>query len=194
MKKLLTVLLCLLTFFVSSVTVCAAKTENSSDKVTVYIFRGHGCSHCYESLEYFYDNIKNYSDKIEVKAYEVWYNQNNSQLASAVATKLGDVFSGGVPYIVVGDSYSVSGFSSEIATEIIAAAEKEYDNKNYVDIVSKLAADYDVDEETLKEACINEEIIEEESDKKGSDGIIIAAIFVVVIGGLSALVILSRKK
>lgn len=194
MKKLLLGLLCLLSF--SFLTVCAEELPEVTDheKVTVYIFRGSGCSHCYEALTYFNEVASQYKDYFVVKTYEVWENPSNSNLVSAVSATLGDDVTG-VPYIVVGDNYHKAGFAVELGEEIIAAALEEYENPYYTDAVANI-----IEEEgltayvtSLKEACIEEGIIVEPKDKS-KDTLIVVGIFAVLAGGMVALVLCSRKK
>ena len=193
MKKVFGLITILLSCFVLNVKAVDLPKVTDHEKVTIYIFRGHGCSHCYEALEYFHDNIDTYADYFEVKAYEVWNNNDNSTLMNDVADKLGDEV-GGVPYIVVGDNYSVNGFSKSLATEIIDAALKEYENKDYTDIVKQLAKGNDsLKKESLETACKEEGIIVDPKDT-ARDGIIICIIFVVVLGGGAGLIALARKK
>lgn len=205
MKKLLIGLVCLLAF--SFFTVEAAELPKKTDHeiVTIYIFRGSGCSHCYEALEYFtnfFEANPEYKDYVQLKAYEVWQDANNSNLMQAVAKKYGDEV-GGVPYIVVGESYHSTGFASQLGPEIIDAALEEYENKKYKDVVAEVAKT--VDDETvttLEEAAYAEGIVSEYSasntneseDNHNADAWIVAGIFVVIFGGIFGLVALSKKK
>lgn len=106
-------------------------------KVNVYMFRGEGCPHCEEAIEWFENTLNKdneYSEKYELVKYEVWYNEENNELMSEVANELGTEASG-VPFIVIGDKY-FSGFSStESPAEIKAAIDEYYNNSDYQDIV-----------------------------------------------------------
>lgn len=106
-------------------------------KINVYIFRGEGCPHCEEAIEWFEGTLANdeeYKDLYELVKYEVWYDENNSALMQSVAEQLGTEASG-VPFIVIGDEY-FSGFSASASPEKIKAAIKDaYDNDKYQDIV-----------------------------------------------------------
>lgn len=109
-----------------------------SKKVNVYIFRGEGCPHCEEAIEWFEGTLaedEEYKDLYELVKYEVWYDESNSELMQAVAEQLGTEASG-VPFIVVGDKY-FSGFSAQQSPEQIKTAIKEAsENSKYQDIVS----------------------------------------------------------
>jgi len=197
MKKFLISLICV--FSLITMPVKAEEIElpevTDHEKVTIYIFRGKGCGFCYNSLVYFNEIAKDYADYFEVKTYEVWNSQENSELLAAVASANEDEL-GGVPYIVIGDSYSTVGFLKEWGEEIIETALKEYQNKDYVDLVAEIAKEHpDAEETTLKEACIEEGIITQGGEKAAAnDTVIILSIFAVVIVGVTALVLFSRKK
>ena len=201
MKKFLLLITIVGCLFLTNVKAEELPEITDHEKVTIYLFRGHGCSHCYDGLVYLYSNLYKYSDYIDLKAYEVWYNKDNSSLMSAVAE------AGGVPFFVIGDSYYTAGFSSKTGEELIATALKEYQNKKYSDLVAKVVKDKKIDatSETLEQAA-NEEGIEsieaaqnalqpsETAKQKGkNDTIIIISIFVVIIGGILALVLSNRK-
>lgn len=189
MKKLLLGLILVITLFTFNVKAVELPEKTDHEKVTIYIFRGHGCSHCYDALNYFNAHAEEYSDYFEVKAYEVWNVKENDELKNAVAEYLNDTVSG-VPYIVVGSGYSINGFAESVADEIIENALREYQNDEYEDIVAKLAEGKNYKQESLEDACINEGIVK----KHGKyDGIIITAIFVIVIGGGAAFIAFSRK-
>ena len=168
------------------------------EKINVYIFRGSGCSHCYDALTFLYGLNGEYDDYINVVTYEVWSNQNNSALAKAVAAKLGDEFSG-VPYIVIG-SKSFSGFGNSTGTEMIETALDYYKSKKYKDVVASVvkAGDYNEVSQSLAEAAYEEGITEvaptKVEEEKSDDTWVILAVFVVIIGGFGALVYSSRKK
>ncbi|MBE6155318.1 MAG: hypothetical protein E7164_01005 [Firmicutes bacterium] len=195
MKKFIIVLVCFLTLGIMNVHADELELPAVTDheKVTIYVFRGNGCSFCRSALTYFNQNAGMYSDYFEVKAYEVWENSYNNELLNDVAEQMGDTLQG-VPYIVIGNSYSENGFTSALGTEMIEAALQEYQNETYVDLVKEVAQSHGKSKsETLREACIKEEIIKEDRNSK-YDTIIILGIFAVVLGGGAALVAFSRKK
>lgn len=198
MKKLLISLICLLSFSFFTVGAVSLPEKTDHEKVTINIFRGSGCSHCYEALEFFNANYAKYSEYIDIRVYETWKDSTNADLFNAVATELGDE-AGGVPYIVVGESYHQAGFLSSLGEDIIQAALDEYENAEYRDVVAEVASEMESHPTTLADACEEEGIIAEdydttEDEKEGNDAIVIIAIFTVVIGGFVALMICSRKK
>ena len=200
MKKFLGVMIVTLTalFLVGSASAIEKPKVTDHEKINVYIFRGSGCSHCYDALTYLYGLDGEYDDYFKVVTYEVWGNQNNSALAKAVAAKLGDEF-GGVPYIVIGNK-SFAGFGSSTGTEIIETALEAYKNKKYKDVVASVikSGNYDVVSQTLSEAAYEEGITEvvppKVEEEKKDDTWIVLAVFVVIIGGFGALIYSSRKK
>ena len=106
-------------------------------KVNVYLFRGEGCPHCEEAIEWFDNTLskdEEYSKYYELVQYEVWYDEDNAKLMDNLAKALGTE-ANGVPFIVIGDKH-FSGFSSEQSPEQIKSAIKaEYESDDIVDIV-----------------------------------------------------------
>ena len=192
MKKFLVSLICLLTLSAMNVKGVELPEVTDHEKVTIYIFRGNGCGFCKKALTYFNEVKNEYADYFEVKTYEVWENQYNNELMNDVADKLGDTLEG-VPYIVVGQT-SVNGFNDELSEKIVNAALTEYQNESYVDVVKQTGENHTNTEiQSLKDACLEEEIIVEKRDTS-YDTLIVLGIFAVIIGGGVALVALSRKK
>ena len=195
MKKLLIVVAAAIALVLPNVSAISKPEVTDHEKVTIYLFRGHGCSHCYEALEYFNENIDEYSDYIEFVSFEIWNDSNNHSLASKVGNKMGDEVNG-VPYFVVGSSYSTAGFASSTGEEIIKTALKEYKNKNYKDIVKPLLND-SYTPETLEEACVAEGIKASNNSRakknNTSETLIVIGIIVVLVGGVAALIISNRR-
>lgn len=195
MKKLLVSLLCLLALGVTTVSADEIKLPEVTDheKVTIYIFRGNGCGFCKKALTYFNEVADTYKDYFEVKTFEVWNNSNNSTLMNAVAEKMGDKL-GGVPYIVIGDSYSENGFTDELGVQMVEKALEEYQNAKYKDLVAEVAKEHtDAKLMSLYDSCVEDGVIVLERDKS-NDAWIVLGIFAVIIGGGVALVMFSRKK
>lgn len=71
------------------------------DESTVYFFYGAECSHC-QKVEPFIDNLtKKYPD-VDIRRLEVWHNQTNQQIYSAVNAAAGVSSEPGVPEVVIG--------------------------------------------------------------------------------------------
>ena len=110
--------------------------KESDDKVNIYLFRGKGCSHCHEFLEYVSsDLVKKYGDKFNLVTYEVWQNRNNSELMQEVASYLGEEASG-VPFIVIGDK-SFSGYAKSMNSELESAIDSLYNSQDKYDVLKE---------------------------------------------------------
>ena len=114
----------LLLIFILSI-VCAADAANN--KVDIYLFRGEGCSHCAQLepyLIYLKDEV--YKGKINLHEYEIWYNEDNADLASEFLEAYGET-DNGVPMTFIGTHY-ISGFNDGMQAEIHAAIDDELAN------------------------------------------------------------------
>ncbi len=188
MKKILVVFLML---FLVPLTVSAVELPEKTDheKVNIYIFRGHGCSHCYEALEFFYENIEEYGDYLNVYTYEVWNNTANAKFMEEVAAAFNLTVSG-VPFMVIGDNYTnTRGFNESISEELVETALAAYQDENYVDLVGQLAKDHDdIEILDLEESCHEEGIIPGKYDT-----LIIFTILLFVVGGGALFIKFARK-
>ena len=102
-------------------------TTTERTPMTVIMFRGEGCPHCEEALEWF-DSIEGeYGQYFDLETYEVWNNQENAELMDKVAEYLGES-PDGVPYIIIGKK-TYSGFAQSYAEDIKKDIMNEY-NKN----------------------------------------------------------------
>lgn len=192
MKKFLISFLCMFSFLTLNVKAVEMPEVTDHEKINVYMFRGNGCSACYQTLVWLNENIGEYSDYLNLVTYEVWGNAGNQELLQKVDDKL-QANNNSIPFIVVGDSFW-AGFSESTAEKILAKVAEEYQNEEYHDLVKEVAKEVDNEEPmTLEEACIEDGIIKGASEG-GNDIVVILVIFAVVIGGLTTLVILSRKK
>ena len=184
------------------------KTDH--EKVKVYLFRGAGCSHCYDFLTYFVDVFKDYEDYFEIVSYESWKDSTNQKLMLAVKKVVGEEENAAVPFIVIGKNYHLLGFGANSGEEIINEALKAYQDKKYTDIVAKAIKDEKItpNAQTVAKAAnsegikvkseyLEEEGITEENNmktKKGlSDGVVIGIVFAVILLGFGGLVLISRK-
>ena len=111
---------------------------SAKDKVNVYIFRGEGCPHCEEALEFFDELSKDeeYSKMYNLKTYEVWYDEDNSALMKSVATALKEEVSG-VPYIVIGTK-TFAGYASSMSGQVKDAIKAAYEDDDYKDVVKEV--------------------------------------------------------
>lgn len=113
---------------------------SAKDKVNVYIFRGEGCPHCEEALEFFDELSKDeeYSKMYNLKTYEVWYDEDNSALMKDVAEALEEEVSG-VPYIVIGTK-TFAGYAASMSGQVKDAIKAAYEDDDYKDVVKEVEA------------------------------------------------------
>lgn len=109
--------------------------ENDS-QVTIYMFRGTGCTYCRNFLEYLNSIAEEYGKYFKLVSYEVWTNSNNASLYSEVAKFL-DKEAKGVPFIVIGDQV-FEGYSEDYNERIIKTIKDEYAAKDKYDIMEVL--------------------------------------------------------
>lgn len=211
MKKFIVLFIGVITLLFAT-NVKASKIElpekTDHEKVKVYLFRGAGCSHCYDFLTYFADKYETYDDYFEIVTYESWNNSTNQNLMFAVKKIVGEEENGAVPFIVVGDDYHLLGFGDDSGEEIINAALEAYQDKKYTDIVAKAIKSNKLKPtaETISETATSEGIKPEnqsttakteenysKDNNKISDGAVIAIVFSVIILGFAGLVFISRK-
>lgn len=114
-------------------------TENE-DKVNVYVFRGSTCGYCLDAVVYFASIANEYGNKFNLITYEVWSNQDNSNLMNEVAKVFSETVSG-VPYIVVGDK-TYSGFNESIGYEIETIINEDYAKEDRFDVMDNLGTVY----------------------------------------------------
>ena len=126
-------------------------STNYEDKtVTIYLFKGRGCPHCEHATEFLETIISEYP-YLEVKTYEVWYNDENYELMQEVLSELNLEISKSVPLIVIGDNYYLRGYSSSRDEEIKTAIENAFRDNNYNDFIEDILYnnDINVNEETI---------------------------------------------
>ncbi len=95
-----------------------ARAQAQGDHAILYFFWGNGCPHCAEAEPFLKDLVNRYP-QAEVRAYEVWYNQDNLALFQKMATAFG-IEATSVPGIFIGEKYWV-GYTSDIGQEIESA-------------------------------------------------------------------------
>ena len=139
MKKFRIFLLLIVGVFILPFMVNAATPDNpideESNEVRIYLFRGEGCPHCEEAIEWLDSIEKEYGSKFQIISYEVWNNTENSNFMNEVAKVRGEEPTG-VPYILIGDK-TWYGFDESYKSEMLEEIEKEYkqDVKDRYDIL-----------------------------------------------------------
>lgn len=101
--------------------------KENDKQVIIYLFRGTGCPHCYEFLEFLNDLSNEYGKKFKLVSYEVYYNKDNLDLKNKVGKFL-EQESSGVPYIVIGDKVFI-GYASSYDDQIKAQIDLMYKTK-----------------------------------------------------------------
>ena len=180
MKKIKLVLLMLVAGIIFPLGIEAASRKN------VYIFKGDGCPHCEEALEFFQNliNDEEYTDKFDLVEYEVWNNSDNRAFANAVAEELGEEMTG-VPYIIIGEN-SHSGFSSSLGDKIKEEILDYYNDDDATSVVEKL-------QDSGEHNVTAESTIYRTGAKSNADTVIAVIIIVIAIVGFGYVIYLSRK-
>lgn len=97
----------------------ALAQSGDSDGQVITFFWGNGCPHCAAAEPFLKDLAARY-DNVEIRDYEVWYNEDNQKLYAKMAEEYKLPEEGrGVPLIIIGDRYWM-GYSDEIGAEIEA--------------------------------------------------------------------------
>ena len=146
MKKLICLLIVSLALIVN---------VNAKSKVKVYIFT-QGEEEISSSAVDFFKELKDgeYGEYFDYKEIEVWTKNweedyDNRVLADKVASYFDDTIMG-APYIVIGNKYHLSTYTTEYQEEIIEAIEKAYNSKKYEDLIEK--AKKEIKSERIKDA------------------------------------------
>lgn len=109
------------------------KDDEKNKKVILYLFHGGTCSACNNAISSIKENRNTTFKNIEIRAYEVWNNKDNSTLMKKVAAKL-NVEARYIPYFVIG-KYNKDGFNAET---LVKEYKNALNNKDYQDIVSEV--------------------------------------------------------
>ena len=96
----------------------AVNPAAEQNKVVIVMFWGDGCPHCAAAKEMF-SQLAEKDDRIELRFYEVWYDEGNQVLFKKMAKAYG-FEPRGVPTIFIGNQYW-EGFSDQIEKEILSA-------------------------------------------------------------------------
>jgi len=168
---------------------------NAEEKVPVYMFTKEGCSACEAAFDYFDELESENPDLFELVVFEVFdseWNVNNEDLKDlliAVYEEFNeDTSKAATPTIIIGDYHTI-GLPQD--TSIVKDAIVEVkDNKEQKDVVKKLAKELKMDINILKKDDTNNS---SKDTKSNTDIIIVIGIFIILIGGLLGLVVVSKK-
>ena len=215
MKKTLLKLLLIAALVLAPFSIVKAdkkEKEEINNKVTIHLFYASWCGYCHDFIEYFSTRYEEYSDRFEIKAYLISTLSEDGKSRVSIPENVlimqavnehfetdnaGNPLKGGIPLIIIGDSFVQSGFGSD-GSQIISVALEENKNKNYTDTVAKIIQDKNfntskvTDFKTVVDSILNKSSEEETGGKY--DTYIIIGIFVVLIGGFAGLVIAGKKK
>lgn len=154
--------------------------KEGTDKVNVYIFRGSTCSYCLKAVTYFTTILPTYGKYFNLVSYEVWNNNDNSNLLNQVASAMGDDVSG-VPYIVIGNK-SFVGFSESMTDQLISQIDTEYKASEKYDVMSHLGESKESDSTTDGTQSTSSDTTTSTNNTNNSDITVYAVMFVVTIG------------
>ncbi len=109
----------------------------NDNQIPIYMFRGQGCTHCEDFLEYVAKTlVPNYGSYFKLVSFETWSDANNSNLLKTVSSFLGDAASG-VPYIVIGDK-TFLGYGESFNSDIESAITSLYNSNNRYDVFEEM--------------------------------------------------------
>jgi len=154
--------------------------EETDDQATIYMFRGQGCGYCRKFLTFLSSISEEYGKYFKLVSFEVWQDQDNSELMAQVGEALGEEISG-VPFIIIGDK-TFPGYAETYDEQIKDAIKDLYDEeeKDRYDIFDELG-------NSNKKKSEKEKKEEKDANTAG----VIAIVVIVAIG---ALAVISRRK
>ena len=154
--------------------------EETDDQATIYMFRGQGCGYCRKFLTFLSSISEEYGKYFKLVSFEVWQDQDNSELMQQVGESLGEEI-GGVPFIIIGDK-TFPGYAETYDEQIKDAIKELYDEeeKDRYDIFD------DLGNASKKKS--------EKEKKEEKDANTAGVIAIVVIAGVVALAVISRRK
>lgn len=132
MKKIVKLIFIIISTIFISTNVNAKETDN----LTLYVFKGDGCPHCKAEMDYL-DTIKDKYTNLEIKEYEVWYDDDNASLLTKVESYF-NIKRSGVPTTIIGNTV-IQGYQNESSTgKKIERAINFYEENDYKDIVKEI--------------------------------------------------------
>ena len=197
-KKILLLLIVLFSFMLIPI-----KTD-AKDKATIYLFRGKGCGYCRNLLTFLNSINDEYGDMYELKAFEVWNNQDNYQLMKNISEFL-EQSAGGVPYLIIGKQV-FPGYASDYDSEIKSSIKELYETKaskryDVMDEYKKKNSKFNLStykstdlKETLKEEGIEyKETSKKKSSSTSSSSVIIWNLVFTTIATSSIIIFVNYK-
>lgn len=106
--------------------------KETDNQAIIYLFRGQGCSHCHEFVEFLNSISTEYGQYFKLVSFEVWKNSDNHKFFQKIATFEGDNPNNiGVPYFIIGDKLFNMGYGSSMAEEVKSAIMSQYKDNSY---------------------------------------------------------------
>ena len=137
------------TLAAEDITLKNSSYKESDDQITIYMFRGQGCTYCRAFLNFLNDNSEEYGKYFKLVSFEVWNDSNNNDLLTKVSNVAGTTAEG-VPYIIIGETV-FPGYITEWDDTIKSTIKTEYE-KSKSDRVDMLAKTEKSDAQAEKEA------------------------------------------
>lgn len=100
------------------------------NKVNIYFFWGDGCNHCQNQFKFFESIQNEYQDYFNLYAFEVWHNDDNTQILNNFSEIMEDKVSG-VPYTIIGNK-TFTGYNETKKSELISTIIEQSQNKDDV--------------------------------------------------------------
>ena len=115
--------------------------SEDDQKITIYLFRGKGCTYCRAYLTFMNSITEEYGKYFNMVSFEVWNDSNNSELMNDVA-KFMNEDADGVPYIIIGDK-TFSGYAESYDEKIKTAITDLYNTEKdqRYDVFKEMAKD-----------------------------------------------------
>lgn len=110
--------------------------KEADKAVTVYLFRGAGCIHCHDFLEFLNEFAMENGNLFKLRSFEVYNNPDNQALKKRIVDYFGDR-AGGVPYIIIGNK-TYYGFAKDDGSTIEEAIKEEYGKEKRFDIFDEI--------------------------------------------------------
>lgn len=180
LKKIFTLILAITMLLPLTVMAEEEKKETATTKepVKIYMFHGSTCQYCQNALKWF-DSIKEeYGNYFELITYEVWNDAENAELMEEVSSFLGDNATG-VPYIILGKYTYPNGFAAD--SKVSSSSDETMGDQ----LITRIKEIYNSDERYDVMYEIN---------NKPDYSLVVGIISGVVIVGITAFAIISRKQ
>ena len=103
--------------------------EVVQEPINIYLFWGDGCGACANLKEFFDSLDSSYNKYFNLIKYEIWYNDENSELMHKVGEYLNQTHYA-IPFLVVGDEVII-GASDATKDYILEKIIEEYNNDRY---------------------------------------------------------------